>query len=156
MGTHENNFSEQENKVAQSGPMGTFPQEGKPKQTKVKENFGIVKPLDFFHELSRIKNNLLGSFSKLSDTQCINGIVNLSNYNLSTSEISVFSNGLGFCPIPGAPDIDNIIQDLDIFRRRVRLHYPFLNAIRIHQGMTPNQAVPLDISPLNSNHPSIQ
>ena len=48
---------------------------------KSQENLGIVKPLDFFHELSIIENDLLKLINKLKDTQYINGIVNLSNYN---------------------------------------------------------------------------
>ena len=47
-GTHENNFSEQENKATQSGPIHTLPQDGKPKQSKDKENFGIINPLELF------------------------------------------------------------------------------------------------------------
>ena len=68
---------------------------------------------------------MLELFNKLNDTQCINGIVNLSNYNLTNSGLSVLSKGLGVCPTPGAPDIGNIIQDLDIFKRRVRLQLFF-------------------------------
>ena len=45
----------------------------------------------------------------------------LSNYTLTKSETSGLSKGLGFCPTPGAPDIGNIIQDLDAFKRKTRL-----------------------------------
>ena len=60
-------------------------------------------------------------FNKLNDVHCINGIVNLSNYTLNKSETSVLSKGLAFCPTPGAPDIGNIIHDLDVFKRKTRL-----------------------------------
>ena len=46
----------------------------------------------------------------------MNGIVNLSSYTLTNAEISVLSKGLGFCPTPEAPDIGNIIHDLDAFK----------------------------------------
>ena len=55
----------------------------------------------------------------------MNGIVNLSNYNLTNPEISVLSKGLGFCPSPGAADTGNIVQDLDVFKRRARLQLFF-------------------------------
>ena len=63
---------------------------------------------------------MLELFNKLNATQYINGIVNFSNCSLTNSEISFLSKGLGFCYTAGAPDIGNIIQDLDIFKRRVR------------------------------------
>ena len=72
-----------------------------------------------------IEDNLLKLFNKLNGTQHMNGIVNLSNYNLTNSEISVLSKGLGFCPTLGAPDIGNIIQDLGVFKRRTRLQLFF-------------------------------
>ena len=115
-GTHENNFSEQENKMTQSGSKRTSLQRGNPNSQEIKKIFKLLN-LKFFHELSRIKNNLLELFIKLSDTQYINGI-NLSNYNLTNSEISVLSKGLAFCPTSGPPDIGNIIQDMDILKRR--------------------------------------
>ena len=119
-GAHENNFSKQNNQVTKSGPKGTLPQEWKPKQPKDKENLGIVKPLEFFYELNKIEDNLLELINKRNDTQYINGIVNFPNYNLTNSEKSVLSKGLGFCSTPGAPDIGNIIQDLDTFKRKLK------------------------------------
>ena len=64
-------------------------------------------------------------FNKLNNSQYTNGIVNLSNYPLTSKEISVLSKGLGFCPTPGAPDIGNIIQDLDAFKRKTGLQLFF-------------------------------
>ena len=55
----------------------------------------------------------------------MSGIVNLSNHNLTNLEISVLSKGLGLCLTPGEPDIGNIIQDLDVFKRRTRLQIFF-------------------------------
>ena len=72
-----------------------------------------------------IEDNLLKLFNKLNDSKYMNSIVNLSKYNLTNPEISVLSNGLGFCPTPGAPDIGIIIQDLDVFKRRTRLQLFF-------------------------------
>ena len=46
-------------------------------------------------------------------------------YTLTKSETNVLSKGLGFCPTPGAPDIGNIIQDLDAFKRKTRLNLFF-------------------------------
>ena len=64
-------------------------------------------------------------FNKLNDIQYDNGIVNLSKYILTKSDTNVLSKGLGFCPTQGAPDIGNIIQDLDVFKRKTRLNLFF-------------------------------
>ena len=86
----------------------------------------------------------------------MNGIVNISSHTLTNAEISVLSKGLGFCPTPGAPDIGNIIQDLDVFKRRTRLNLFFFGYNQDPTGLTPNQGLPLNISPSNLNHHSIQ
>ena len=72
-----------------------------------------------------MKNSLLQVFNKLNDIQYVNGIVNLSKYKLTKSETNVLSKGLGFCPTPGAPDIGNIIQDLDVFKRENKIELVF-------------------------------
>ena len=69
------------------------------------------------------EENLPIVFNKLNDVYYINGIANLSSYTLTKSETTVFSKGAGFCPTPGAPDIGNIIQDLDVFKRKTRLNF---------------------------------
>ena len=73
--------------------------------------------------------SLLQIFNKLNDIQYVNGIVNLSKHILTKSETGVLSNGLGYCPTPGAPDIGNIIQDLDAFKRITRLNLFFQGSI---------------------------
>ena len=72
-----------------------------------------------------IEDNLLNLLNKLNNLQYMDCIVNLSNYNLTNAEISVLSKELVFCPTPGAPDIGNIIEDLDTFKRRTRLQLFF-------------------------------
>ena len=64
-------------------------------------------------------------FNKLNNSEYTNGVVNLSNYPLINTEITVLSKGLGFYPTPWAPDIANIIQDLDAFKRKTRLQLFF-------------------------------
>ena len=61
----------------------------------------------------------------MNDINYVNGIVNLSKHTLTKSETGVLSKGLGFCPTAGAPDIGNIIQDLDTFKRITRLNLFF-------------------------------
>ena len=68
-----------------------------------------------------MENNLLTLFNKLNNSEYTSGIVNLSKYTLQDAETSVLSKGLGFCPTPGAPDIGDIIQDLDNFKRKTRI-----------------------------------
>ena len=88
----------------------------------------------FFYELCNIENNLLALFNKLNETEYTSGIVNLSKYTLQDPEISVLSKGLGFCPTPGAPDIGDIIQDLDNFKRKTRIQLFFTEP---NQGSKP-------------------
>ena len=61
----------------------------------------------------------------MNDINYVNGIVNLSKHTLTKSETGVLSKGLGFCPTAGAPDIGNMIQDLDTFKRITRLNLFF-------------------------------
>ena len=75
--------------------------------------------------MCKIQDNLLQLFHTLSDYHYINGIFNLSSHTLTNIEGSVLSKWLGFCPTPGAPDIGNIINDLDAFKRRTRLQLLF-------------------------------
>ena len=88
----------------------------------------------FFYELCNIENNLLALFNKLNNIEYTSGIVNLSKHTLTDPEISVLSKGLGFCPTPGAPDIGNIIQDLDSFKRKTRIQIFFTDP---NQGSKP-------------------
>ena len=92
---------------------------------KNQENTGTIESLEFYYQLCDIENNLLKLFNKLNNSEYINSIVNLSSHSLTDTEISVLSKGLDFCPTPGAPDIGNIIQDLDAFKRRTRLQLFF-------------------------------
>ena len=115
-----------------SGPKGTLPQEGKPQYTKNQEDIGTIEPLEFYNKLCDIENNLLIVFNKLNNSEYANGIVNLSSYPLTNTEITVLSKGLGFCPTPGAPDIGNIIQYLDAFKRKTRLQLFFSGSNQDH------------------------
>ena len=102
------------------------------------------------------EDNLLKLFNKLNDSQYVNGIVNLSNCTLNNPEISVLSKGLGFCPSPGAPDIGDIIQDVDVFKRRARLQLFFSESNQDPSGNDTQAGGPLNNSSSNSYHPSIQ
>ena len=113
-------FPNQKSEETLSGLKGP-PSRGEPQCSKDQENTGTIQSLEFCDRLCEIENNLLHLLNKLNDSKYINGIVNLSSHTLINTEISVLSKGLGFCPTPGAPDIGNIIQDLDAFKRRTRL-----------------------------------
>ena len=66
-------------------------------------------------------------FNKLNNSEYTSGIVNLSKYTLQDAETSVLSKGLGFCPTPGAPDMEDIIQDLDNFKINTRIQLFFID-----------------------------
>ena len=78
-----------------------------------------------------MENNLLILFNKLNNSEYTSGIVNLSNYTLQNAEISVLSKGIAFCPTSGAPDIGDIMQDLDNFKRKTRIQLFFTDP-RVH------------------------
>ena len=48
-------------------------------------------------------------------------VVNLSDYKLSNSEVSLLEKGLSFCPTPGEPDMGQLKRDLDTFHRNLRI-----------------------------------
>ena len=64
--------------------------------------------------------------NKLNDLQCTCVTVNLSNNQLTEPLRSVLSRDLGFFPTPGAPDISNIFQDRDAFKRKIKTLFIFL------------------------------
>ena len=103
---------------------------GNPKAGKNQKDTRTFEPLKFFHELCKIENNLLILFNKLNNSEYTSGIVNLSKYTLQDAETSVLSKGLGFCSTPGAPDIGDIIQDLDNFKRKTRIQLFFTDPNR--------------------------
>ena len=118
-------FSKQKTKETQSGPKGFSPQEGESTGPENQENIRTVESLKFYKQLCNVEDSLLHIFNKLNDIHYVNGILNLSRYTLTKSETSVLSKGLEFCPTPGAPDIGNIIQDLDAFKKKTRLNLFF-------------------------------
>ena len=120
-----NKCNKQKTKETQSRLKGLCPQEGESTGPKNKENTGIVEPLKFYNQLCNMEDSLLQVFNKLNDIQYVNGIVNLSKYILTKSEKKVLSKGLGFAPLQGAPDIGNIIQDLDVFKRKNKIELVF-------------------------------
>ena len=97
---------------------GTPQQKGKPQCIESEKNTSTVESLMFHNLLCDIEQNLYIVFNKLNNTEYTSGVVNLSSYSLTNTETSVLSKGLGFCPTPLAPDIGNLIQDLDEFKRK--------------------------------------
>ena len=140
--THKCN--KQKTRETQSGLKGLCPQKGEPTGPKDKENIRIVEPLKVFNQLCNIEDSLLQVFNKINDIQYVNGIVNLSKYILTKSETNVLSKGLGFCPTPGAPDIGNIIQHLDVFKRKTRLNLFFQGSNEDPEDKNIQSGVPIE------------
>ena len=111
--------------------------------------------MKFHYQLCNIENSLLQIFNKLNDIQYVNGIVNLSRHILTKSETGVLSKGLEYCPTPGATDIGNIIQDLDVFKRKTRLNLFFQGSNEDPEDKNTQSGVPFEHKSLNSNLPSI-
>ena len=133
----------QKAKETQSGPKGFCPQEGEP-GPKNKKDIGATESLKLFYQLCNIETNLLNIFNKLNDIKYVNGIVNLSKHTLTKSETGVLSKGLGFCPTPGAPDIGNLIQDLDAFKRITRLNLFFQGSNEDSEDRNTQSGVPFE------------
>ena len=55
----------------------------------------------------------------------VTGIINLSDYTLSTPEKTLLSRGLSFCPQPTQVDTLDIQRDTLLFNRRLRLKHLF-------------------------------
>ena len=48
-------------------------------------------------------------------------VLNLSDHDLSTDELSLLERGLNFCPTPGEPHLGDLRRDLDSFHRRLKI-----------------------------------
>ena len=59
-------------------------------------------------------------------TRPVDTVVNLSNVTLSEDETRVLSRGISFCPTPSNFDTTAVLDDLESYFRRVRLHEFFL------------------------------
>ena len=144
-------FSKQKSKETQSGLKKSLPQDREPQCSKDQKDSRTVKLLEFCYHLC----NLLNLFNKLNDSKYINGIVNLSSHTLTNTEISVLSTGLGFCPTRGYQILAILSMTRMLLKEELDFNYFSLVPIRIHQKWTPNQEYHLNISPSNSNHPSV-
>ena len=60
-----------------------------------------------------------------------NNVINLSQRQLTKSEISLLSKGLKFVPTPNRIDKAKLKQELEVFRRKLRLMWHFRNDERI-------------------------
>ena len=58
-------------------------------------------------------------------------VINLSQRQLTKSEISLLSKGLKFVPTPNRIDKAKLKQELEVFRRKLRLMWHFRNDERI-------------------------
>ena len=125
------------------GPKAFAPKKGNQAQ-RIKKILRVIEPLKLYYQLCNIEISLFDIFNKLNDIQYVNGIVNLSKHTLTKSETGVLSKGLGFCPTPGAPDIGNIIQDLDAFKRITRLNLFFQGSNEESEDRNTQSGVPFE------------
>ena len=141
------NSASRKPKRPNQGSRAFFPQEGESTGPENQENIRTVESLNF-KQLCNVEDSLLDVFNKLNDIHYVNGIVNLSSYTLTKSETSVLSKGLGFCPTPGAPDIGNIIQDLDVFNRNTKLNLFFSGSNESTKEQNTQSGVPFECKSL--------
>jgi len=52
-------------------------------------------------------------------------VINLSSHILTPTERSVLEKGLKFCPTPGEPNMNELLEDLRLFFRRMKLKAHF-------------------------------
>ena len=67
-----------------------------------------------------------------------NFVVNLSSHDLSRSEKSLLSKGLGFCPRPKGYDHGKLTEDTLAFSRRMRLRSHFIKVDLFDNTIDPN------------------
>ena len=65
-------------------------------------------------------NQNSNSLNNTDDLNSYSGVVNLSSYHLSDSELSLLSKGLTFACTPGPPDTGVIFEDLEKFHRSIK------------------------------------
>jgi len=82
-----------------------------------------------FHYSNDINNNDDANKNNNNNQPNV-AVVNLSDYNLTETQINLLSKGLNFCPTPSAVDLSTARQDLDKFHRSLRLfcHFSKQNA----------------------------
>ena len=94
----------------------------------------IYDPINHF---DIITNNSIriSFFDKTVDINTDNknerSVVNLSSVILTEIERSVLEKGLKFCPTPGEPDMNELLDDLRLFFRRMRLKVHFQDSIDV-------------------------
>ena len=76
-------------------------------------------------EISSYYNKIEVLQSEIGIPRNVDGVFNLSDYNLSESEISLLNKGLKFCPTPPLPDIGMLVRDTEKFFRTasIKLHF---------------------------------
>ena len=73
------------------------------------------------HSLNINNNNNEAETTNIMDQFYVSPtVINLSNHKLSSSQCSLLSKGLKFCPTPGEPDQGHLWQDLHKFHRSLR------------------------------------
>ena len=71
-------------------------------------------------------------------------VKNLGPNRLKPQEIIVLAKGLKFIPTPDPPKLKDILQDISLFERRMRLRYKFRNSQRLpHQFRKTSAYIPL-------------
>ena len=84
--------------------------------------------VDFNDDCVQTNKNILGYTDVATSINNIDGVINLSSYQLSTAEHSILSKGSSFSPSPGTLDMATAMTDLDKFHRSLRL------ATRFHES----------------------
>jgi hypothetical protein len=71
------------------------------------------------------------------------GVHNISSYNLTADELRLLSLGIKFVPTPQYRQDDEFMQDLQDWKRRVRIHHMFADSHdRIDSGFNPRTYAP--------------
>ena len=87
-----------------------------------------IVDFDVNDDCVQTNKNILGYTGVATSINNIDGVINLSSYQLSTAEHSILSKGSSFSPSPGTLDMATAMTDLDKFHRSLRL------ATRFHES----------------------
>ena len=72
-----------------------------------------------------------------TDPDSTSTVVNISGVTLSDADTTLLSKGLSFCPIPRHIDINQIVDDVETFFRRLRMKEFFIDREEEHYDACP-------------------
>ena len=113
-------------------------------------------PSEIAGSVNSYYDNVEALMSDIGTSKNIDGIYNLSDYNLSDSERSLLNKGLKFCPTPPLADIGSLVRDSEKFFRSAAIKLHFHNISSKEDSTVNDQNVDTNSQSSNSQPGSTQ